>query len=220
MSGTAPDPGTTARAGDADPEMSADATDATDRGGQDAADAPATTPAPGASPTAPQADDAAWKQVQTASFSRDEAGAILKFDDYARTNPDRHATELQSYTDKALDRIWFERIEQLCKQRDEWKKKIAEADKDLSEETNDAYKKRVLVPLKEQYAKKLQSVDEELTQNMKFTSPTTPNLLDDAELERLRKDRDPAQYTSWKTKILTHIRRTHGELPWAADKSS
>ena len=54
---------------------------------------------------------------------------------------------------------------------------------------------------------------------MKYQAPTAPNLLDDAELERLRQGRDPQYYASWKGRVLAHIRRTHGELPWVTTKS-
>ena len=194
-----------------EPNASADAT------GQDAIDAaPPQDSGPAAAPA--QADDPAWKQVQTARYSPDEAGAILKFDDYARSHPGQSAVDLEGYTEKALDRIWFERIEQLWKRREELRGKVAEADKDLAAETNDAYKKRVLLPLKDEYGKLIKSVEEELTQNMKYAGPSAPNLLDEAEMERLRTQRDPAAYAGWKARVLAHIRRTHGELPWVGEK--
>ena len=201
------------------PGSSPDSTDMTDGAGQDAADAAPPPISAQASPSAPP-EDAAWKQVQVARYSPDEAGAIVKFDDYARSHPGQFSAELEALTEKALDRIWFERIEQLCKSREELKAKIAEVDKDLAEESNDAYKKRVLAPLKEQYAGRLKSVEDVLTGEMKYTAAATPNLVDDAELERLRKQRDAGVYTAWKTSVLAHIRRTHGELPWVSEKNS
>src|SRR3712207_7937456 len=50
-------------------------------------------------------------------------------------------------------------------------------------------------------------------------SARPPNLMEEAELERLRKHRDPASFNAWKTRVLTHIRRTHGDLPWSRDRS-
>jgi hypothetical protein len=189
-------------------------TDSTDPTGQDVADAAAPSTAPSAT-TAP-ADDPAWKQVQTARFSQDEAKAILKFDDFAQSHPGRSSAELEQYTEAAMDRIWFERIEQLCRQRDELTRQIQQTEKETAEETDEAYKKRVLVPLKQQYVNRLQSVQEALTKDMKYEATTAPNLLDDAQVEKLRRQRDPAYYAGWKTRVLTHIRRTHGELPWAS----
>jgi hypothetical protein len=165
------------------------------------------------------ADDPDWKQVEAAVHLKDEAKAILQFDDYARTHPNAPADKLAAFTDRMVDRIWFERIENLCDQREDLNRKIAETDKDLSEETDEAYKKRVLVPLREQYMSRLQNIEEELTQNMKYTAKATPNLLDDAEIDRLRQGRDKAYYESWKSRVLSHIRRTHGELPWVATKT-
>jgi hypothetical protein len=177
---------------------------------QDAADAPQ-----GGAPAGPQADDPAWKQVQAARFSQDEAKAILKFDDYAKSHPDQFSSQLAEYTEKAMDRIWFERLEQLCKQRAELGRNIEQTEKEMAEETDDAYKKRVLVPLKEKYANRLQTVEEELTKNMKYEGSNAPNLLDDAQIDKLRRQRDPAYYPGWKSRVLAHIRRSHGELPWS-----
>lgn len=187
----------------------------------------ATVPTPGedtssqdAAETAPPAgDDPAWKQVEAARFLKDEAKAILQFDDYARTHPGPSADKVQQYTEKMLDRIWFERIENLCEQREELNKKVQEVDKDMAEETDAAYKTRVLVPLRQQYVTRLRNIDEELTGNMKYTGKATPNLLDDAEIDRLRQGRDAQYYASWKSRVLAHIRRTHGELPWVTSKS-
>jgi len=38
-------------------------------------------------------------------------------------------------------------------------------------------------------------------------------------LDKLRQARDPQYYTLWKARILEHVRRTHGELPWVTNKS-
>jgi hypothetical protein len=162
----------------------------------------------------PQAEDPVWKQVQAARFSQDRAKAILKFDEYARLHPDQFSSELTEYTDKVMDRIWFDRLEQLCKERDALNRSIQQTDREISEETEDAYKKRVLLPLKEKYANRLQAVEEELKSEMKYDAPGPPNLLDDAQLDRLRRQRDPALYSGWKNRVLAHIRRSHGELPW------
>jgi hypothetical protein len=162
----------------------------------------------------PKAEDPVWKQVQAARFSQDRAKAILKFDEYARLHPDQFASQLSEYTDKVMDQIWFERLEQLCKERDALKRNIQQADREISEETDDAYKKRVLLPLKEKYANRLQTVEEELKAEMKYDAPAAPNLLDDAQLEKLRKQRDPAFYSGWKNRVMAQIRRSHGELPW------
>ena len=164
-------------------------------------------------------DDPAWKQVEAARHLKDEAKAILQFDDYARTHPGAAADQIQQYTDAMLDRIWFERIENLCEQREELNRKIAEVDKDLAEETDANHKTRVLNPLRQQYVSRVQNIEEELATNMKYTEKSTPNLLDDAEIERLRQARDPQYFASWKNRVLAHVRRTHGELPWVATKS-
>lgn len=176
---------------------------------QDSTDV-AAPPSPG-----PQADDPAWKQVQAARFSHDEARAILKFDDYARSHPDQFSPQLAEYTDKAMEKIWFERLDQLCRQRDELKGKIARTDRETAEETDDAYKKRVLIPLKEKYTVRLRYIEEELKNNMKYDSATPFNPLDDAQVEKLRRERDPAYYANWKNRVLSHIRRAQGELPWS-----
>jgi hypothetical protein len=57
-------------------------------------------------------------------------------------------------------------------------------------------------------------VEEELKKDMKYDAPTPPNLVDEAELDQLRRRRDPAFYAGWKERVLSYIRRSHGELPW------
>jgi hypothetical protein len=162
----------------------------------------------------PKMDDPVWKQVQAARFSQDRAKAILKFDEYARLHPDQFAAQLSEYTEKVMDQLWFERLEQLCKEREALNRSIQQTDREISEETEDAYKKRVLVPLKEKYANRLQTVEEELKTEMNYDAPATPNVLDDAQLDKLRKQRDPTLYSGWKNRVLAQIRRSHGELPW------
>src|SRR5688500_8188692 len=118
-----PDPATTDPSGvppvmqDAGTDVAAADAGGGDGTGQDAVDSSETAGTSGAT----GGDDPAWKQVQTARFSPDEAKAIVLFDDYARTHPGRNAADVQAYTEKAIDRIWFERIEQLFKQRDDLK---------------------------------------------------------------------------------------------------
>ena len=188
----------------------------TNETGQD----PASTAGAPPNDAAMASDDPAWKQVQAARFSTDEARAILQFEDFSRTNPDRFPDQIRQYTETALDRIWLERLEQLYENRQELGRKVEETEKDLAEETDDAHKKRVLIPLRDQLKKKLLAADEELASNMKYTANRPPNLLDQGELAKLRQQRDPATYNAWKTRVLAHIRRTHGELPWSDESGS
>jgi hypothetical protein len=171
----------------------------------------ATAPVPG--------DDAGWKTVLAARQLKDEGKAILLFDDYAATHPGAPADKLREFTDEMLDRAWFERIAGLCDRREDLQKKIAELDKEIAEETDANYKTKVATPLREKYVAQLDGVEGELTSTMKYTGKTAPNLLDDEELEKLRKTRDPQLYARWKEQIVAHVRRTHGELPWVTNKS-
>jgi hypothetical protein len=182
--------------------------------------APSDAAPPGTVPAAESpGDDPAWNQVEAARRLNDEGKAILVFDDYARTHPGTAADKIQAYTETMLDRIWFERLEMLCERRDELTKKIVELEKEIAEETDPAYKKNVAVPLREKYTSRLENIDEEVTKNMNYAGRSPPNLFDEAELDKLRRARDPQQYASWKSRVLAHIRRTHGELPWVTNKS-
>ena len=201
-----------------DPVVEAPAMSGASPGEVPAGDASPSPDLPGY-PAAGAGDDAAWKQVEAARHLKDEAKAILQFDDYARTHPGTNAEQIRGFTDAMLDRIWLERVENLCEQREELNRKIQEVDKELAEETDQAHKNRVLNPLRQQYASRLGNIEEELTQNMKYDGKSVPNLLDDAEVERLRRARDPQYFASWKGRVVAHIRRTHGELPWATAKS-
>ena len=175
------------------------------------------TPATTTAPSPP--DDPGWKQVLAARQLKDEGKAILLFDDYARIHPEAPADQLREFTEAMFDRAWFERMAGLCDQREDLGRKIAELDKEIAEETDQNYKTKVATPLREKYVAVLRGVDEELASTMKYAGKTGPNLLDDEELAKLRKTRDPKTYDDWKARILSHIRRTHGELPWVTNKS-
>src|SRR5439155_16922344 len=118
------------------------------------------------------ADDPAWRQVLAARQLKDEGKAIVLFDDYAHTHPDTHAEQIRSFTDTMLDRIWFERIDGLCSQREELGRKIAELDKEIAEETDQNYKKTVAAPLRERYVEQLKRIGDELANNMKYGAKT------------------------------------------------
>jgi hypothetical protein len=53
---------------------------------------------------------------------------------------------------------------------------------------------------------------------MNWSSDNPPPLFDEEELARHRRDRDAKYYEEWKAKVLRHIRRTHGQYPWANEK--
>jgi 3',5'-cyclic AMP phosphodiesterase CpdA len=163
-------------------------------------------------------DRGGWHFVVLDSIQPFEDAFAPRLDD-EQFAPGTAADKLQEFTDKMLDRIWLERVENLCEQREDLARKIAEVDKDMAEETDAAHKANVLVPLRQQYVARMGNIEEELGQNMKYQGKSTPNLLDEAEVEKLRQSRDPQYYASWKSRVLAHIRRTHGELPWVTSKS-
>lgn len=165
----------------------------------------------------PPENDPAWKSVEGAYYGRDPALAVLQFDAYAEANPGKMARTLATYTNDMADQIWWERIDQLLDHRKAVRAQLAKVDQEIKEETNASYKANTLGPERQKLLDQLNRIQAELNE-MNWTSDNPPPLFDKEELARYARDRDAKYYEEWKAKVLRHIRRTHGQYPWANEK--
>lgn len=162
-------------------------------------------------------NDPAWKSVQGAYNDRDPAIAILQFDAYAEANPGKMTRTLGEYTDAMTDRIWWQRIDQLLDHREAVKDQLAKVETEINQEPNASYRQSTLEPERIKLVERLNKVQQDL-KAMGYESDKPPPLFDEEEMRRLRRDRDATYYAQWKTRVLRHIRRTHGQYPWANEK--
>ena len=168
----------------------------------------------GSTPALEDADN----EIESAHLSTDNQGvAILKYDDYRRLHPGRHAQELDKYTEDALDRLWWQRIDQLWKKRDRLTGDIKKAEQDIAAQPAGAFHNQ-LVKQKADLEAQRAKVEETLKGDMAYTSDTGPDLNDPKQLAELAKTRDGAKYADFRKRTLASVRAHHGELPWAGDQ--
>jgi hypothetical protein len=151
-----------------------------------------------------------WRNITTAYYARNPLDALLRIDDYERTRPGVLSAELAKLRDGVMDRLWFERIDQLWTKREGLAMQLADVELALSEETNESYKKSTILPEKQALQRKMDSLNDILQKEMGYTADQPPLLTDESDLARLRQYRDDEYYAKWKQNILTtvHRRRT------------
>lgn len=158
-----------------------------------------------------------WKSIITAYYSRNPLDALRKIDDYKTSNPGVLTDELNKLREGTLDRLWFERIDQLWLKREEMAARLRELDQALEDEPNEAYRLSTIIPEKNALQRKIDAVNDELVKRMGYTAEEAPLITDEAQLAELRKLRDPEFYANWKNSVINHVHR-FGELPFAWEK--
>jgi pSer/pThr/pTyr-binding forkhead associated (FHA) protein len=157
---------------------------------------PVTTRAAPTEPPDPHAGDEDWKAVDEAHRLASPALAIVAYDYYVAHHPDTEfKSELERYTEEALDHLWWERIKSLMDQQ-------ANLQKQIKANPSDDLKKQ------------LADVEDELFVQMKYTLPDKPDPFNTKQIDQLRASRDAGAYAKWKQRVLTSIRNTRGSLPW------
>lgn len=149
-----------------------------------------------------------WEGITTAYY-RDPLGALLRIDDYEKLHPGVLTAQLNTLRDAVVDRLWFERISQLWRQRESLVKELAQVDQALVDETNESYKQNTIIPKKKALQDTFNSVSDTLEKEMGYTAPKAPMLHDDNDLSRLRRYRVPDYYKQWKAQVLDSVHRRH-----------
>ena len=181
-------------------------------GGQDAM-LQSTTTGPARTPQA----DAVWDDVVARHYEVTRQGpAIIAFDEYRRLHPGKFATELDRFTDDAVDWIWWQRIAQLCIERDRLIGEIRGKKQDLRAQPAGSFHDRLLKEQADLDAQ-LDKVRQVLAAEMGYTNELPPDIKNPAQLKELARSRDPATFDQFKTRILRYLRNHHGQLPWEGD---
>jgi DNA-binding transcriptional MerR regulator len=166
----------------------------------------------------PRASDEDWKKVDEAHRMAAPPVAILAYDDYLSRHPDTEwKKDLNAYTNDALDRIWWQRLKEVITQQADLHKQLAPLEahlKELNSTSSDPKRKQELTDQIADLKKQLKDLETEQFVTMKYTRAEVPDIYDSAQLDALRKERDPASYEAWKKEVLTSIRKTRGSLPW------
>jgi hypothetical protein len=181
---------------------------------------PATADAVLEAPEAAKLNDptsADWERVQQVYRTSPPELAIIALMDFLTNSPtSTFAPTAQEQINESLDRLWWIRIQSLCKQRDEMNRKIIAVDEQLrtvKQNSPDPLRVKELEDEKAPYAKQLEVIQGRL-EEMKYTGTVTPDLYNEASLAQLRKQRDAATYDGWQKKTATYIKRNRGKLPW------
>jgi hypothetical protein len=166
----------------------------------------------------PQMKTPEWEGITTAYY-RDPLSALMRMDDYEQLHPGILTAPLNTLRDGVLDRLWFERIAQLWRDREALSKELAQVDQALVDETNDSFKQNTIIPKKKTLQERFNGVADTLEKEMGYTAPKPPSLHDDLDLARLRRYRNPDYYKKWKASVIDTVHRRHA-LPFERSSSS
>lgn len=145
-----------------------------------------------------------------------ESFAILRFEDFKRTMPGKFDTQLDEFIDKKMDRLWWERIDQLMK-----KMKRLESDRDKTQlevfdENNPDEKKKKLDAIKKM-KEELVTSGKLLKEQMGYIEVDPPNLSSEGDLAQAATRRNKQLYENWKRITLSYIKANQGRLQWMND---
>jgi hypothetical protein len=170
-------------------------------------------PKPAATDNDPERQTDEWKAVIEANSASEKPGkALWTIVDYRRLHPGKSEAELKQYEEAAFDRLWWERIKELCDLRDSLQTDIDKKNSEIAQETEATYKDK-LQKEKQFLQLRRQTAIETLTQEMGYAAKEAPNLFDPVQLASLRQKRIPETYEGWKKRVISSLMRTRA-LPW------
>ena len=155
-----------------------------------------------------------WKAVAEANSGSGRPGlALWTIIDYRRLHPGKFEAELKQFEDAAFDRLWWERIRDLCELRDSLGMEIDKKYKGNCAGDGEAAYKEKLEKEKQVLVFRRQSAADALTE-MGWTAKEPPNLFDAGQIANLRGQRIAETYEGWKKRVTNSLMKTRG-LPWA-----
>ena len=181
-------------------------------------DKPEMDPATPPKSVIPPGGDAAWIEIEQVNANPvNPALAVYRMMDYKQTNPGKHEAEINDWTEKKLDMVWWERVDQLFKKRDRLTAAIPKKQQEIYDLTDPAEKKKELAA-KTEMERDLKITTKVLREEMAYEQDSPPNLNDSAQLAQLAASRDAAKYAAWKRSTLSDIKSLRGKLRWDADQ--
>ena len=177
----------------------------------------ATEPSDAPEPARPPQADTTWDDLVARHYEvTRQAPAIVAFDEYRRLHPGKFDRELDRYTDDAINWIWWQRIAQLCKERDRLIEEIRKKKQDIRSQPAGSFHERLLKEQADLEAQ-LGKVRQILAVEMGYTNESPPDVKNPAQLNELARSRDAIKFDQFKTRILRYVRNHHGELPWEGE---
>lgn len=164
----------------------------------------------------PRKQDEKWQEVELAR-TKDPVAAIVAFHSYLESTPDTpFKKDLDQYMDEAVDRIWWNRIDELFKDRDQYQQEIATRKNDLAISQDAEFKKTLQAEITRLEEKRTRA-EERLKEQMKFEGKDRPDIYSDAQLAKLRTQRDAEFYAQWKQQVVTSIQKRR-TVPWSQNR--
>lgn len=163
-------------------------------------------------PTDPLKLTEEWKHVEEAVVTGG-GRALYVIEDYRTRNPGVLTKDLDQLANEVLDRIWWRRVEDLCRRREALQAQLEKLDGEIGEESNAEYKQK-LVKEREGVEAERGRISETIASELKFTRKAAPNIHDDSEIQVLRAERDPGLFRTWGEGVVKSAKTRLGALPW------
>jgi len=166
-------------------------------------------------PTPPEVDlnDPGYRRAAEAAVHSPPTAAVVIIEDFRAQHRDPlWEPHLDRLLDTAMDRLWWQRVSELIRQRQEVSRQINELRVEQAR-TNDAAQRRRQTERIESLRQRLDRVATEL-RDMKYTATEAPDRMNAQQLDAIRQQRDPAAFAIWKARVRTTLLRTRGVPPW------
>jgi hypothetical protein len=158
-----------------------------------------------------------WIRVEDAARTASPAQALAVFADYRARHPDSPLLgAVAAMEDETLDRLWWQRLQQLVERRDRLAARRDARREDLRDIRRSAPDRQRLAELEAQLAEletDLAEAVRTLEEEMGYRGAAFDAFDEQAVADR-RRSRDAAKYAEWSRHVLSHVRRTRGALPW------
>jgi len=158
-----------------------------------------------------------WDMMKQLAEGRGkESFAVLRLDEFKKANPGKHDAEIDASIDRKMDRLWWERIDQLVRRMERLNVEMPKIRLELADVNDPAVKKKMIESFKKMEAD-LAQANKTLREQMGYAEAGPPNLGSEAELAALAQKRDKGKFEGWKKATLFHIKSNQGRLPWAGE---
>ena len=156
----------------------------------------------------------AWRNVQDAQEGKGHPGqAIWIYLDFMRMNPGKFEAELQHDLDRALDRLWWLRLDELMRRRERLASDIQQKNNQIAQEDPGSDGQKTLIDQRTKLEEQQKGLLDELEQEMSFKRREAPNPSDVDAVASHRAERDPDKYSAWRRKVLQSVAEAR-RLPW------
>jgi hypothetical protein len=143
------------------------------------------------------------------------AMAIQRYEQYRRDHPATPlAKDLDQLVERAVDRLWWKRVEELLEARDRHQEAIDKINTDLaqSKDASAEFLKTLDEQRKQETERKQKCV--ELLAEMDYTAAQAPPMADGPKMARLRAARNADRFGDFRSRVVARAKMS-GSVPWA-----